>query len=69
MPGETPQVTNTNARSLDEGWHYRPDWRSAAVEAYLVESQLQQPELETLKDEEDAYVRQLVQKVVGVEHK
>lgn len=58
MPGETPQVTNTIARSLDEGWHYRPDWRRAVVEAYLIENQLQEPPLETLKDEEDCYIRQ-----------
>jgi len=58
MSGETPRVTNTIARSLDEGWHFRPNWRSAIVEAYLVEKQLQEPPLEALKDEEDCFVRQ-----------
>jgi len=58
MSGETPQVTSTIARSLAEGWHYRPDWRNATVEAYLVGKQLQEPPLEALKGEEDGFVRQ-----------
>src|SRR6266496_1726336 len=58
MAEETPEVTNTIARSLDEGWDYQPAWRNAIVEAYLVERQLQEPPLEALKDEEDCYVRQ-----------
>jgi hypothetical protein len=58
MGGEIPGNANGIARSLDEGWHYRPDWRSATVEAYLVDKQMEQPPLETLKEEEDCFVRQ-----------
>ncbi len=58
MERETLGNANGIARSLDEGWHYRPDWRSATVEAYLLEKQLQHPPLETLKDEQDCFVRQ-----------
>ncbi len=58
MAGETSGNANGIARSLDRGWHYRPAWRNAIVEAYLVEKQLQEPPLEALKGEEDGFVRQ-----------
>src|SRR6266404_7826736 len=58
MAGETSGNANGIARSLDRGWHYRPAWRNAIVEAYLVEKQLQEPPLEALQDEEDCFVRQ-----------
>jgi hypothetical protein len=59
MPGETPQVIDTIARSLAEGWHYRPDWRHLTVEAYLTQKPIMLPPLEVLRDETDAFVRQL----------
>jgi hypothetical protein len=59
MPGETPRATNTIARSLAEGWHYRPDWRHLTVESYLTQQPVTLPPLEVLRDETDAFVRQL----------
>ena len=57
MGEEIPGNANGIARSLDEGWHYRPDWRNSVVEAYLVEKPLREPPWEALRGE-DAFVRQ-----------
>jgi hypothetical protein len=45
-------------RSLAEGWHFRPDWRSRLVDR-LLEQGVGQSTGEILRDEEDCYVRQL----------
>jgi hypothetical protein len=57
MGGEAQRHPNDIPRSLDQGWHYRPDWRNSVVEAYLVEKPLREPPWEALRGE-DAFVRQ-----------
>ena len=52
------QTINGIARSRADGWHFRSDFRSLIVEAYLAEKPLSQSALEVLKDERDHYIRQ-----------
>jgi hypothetical protein len=45
-------------RTLEEGWHFRPDWRRRVVDAYLTKAL---PDVETgivIQGEADSYVRQ-----------
>lgn len=57
MTGEQ-ESSSEIARSLEDGWHYQPDWRNRVVESYLVEHGEDAGPLVALKDEHDAYVRQ-----------
>src|SRR5205814_10411198 len=59
MAGEILGNANKIARGLDEGWHYQPDWRHLTVESYLTQKPVTLPPLEVLRDETDAFVRQL----------
>jgi hypothetical protein len=45
-------------RSLEEGWHYRPNWRAKIVDIYLSQTQPGVDALEVLKEEHDSYIRQ-----------
>jgi hypothetical protein len=55
--GSKPSI-NGVARTRHDGWHFRPDFRNAIVEAYLSEKPLTQTALEVLKEEPDPYIRQ-----------
>src|SRR6266404_1717513 len=57
--GEKGQEKSAIARSRQDGWHFRPDWRSAIVESYLIEKGLAHSPEDVLRDEQDCYVRQL----------
>jgi hypothetical protein len=46
------------ARSLEDGWHYQPDWRNRVVEAYLIEHGADVDPLTVLGHEHDPYARQ-----------
>jgi len=57
MAGTEEEVSEI-LRSLEDGWHYRPDWRNRVVACHLVEKGIEVDALEVLKDEHDPFVRQ-----------
>ena len=58
MVGEE-QNADEIPRRLEDGWHFRADWRNQVVERYLVNIDMAEEPRQALAQEEDCYVRQL----------